>query len=278
MSKSVDLIISVFNQPVYTRLCLQSVFEHTDRKLYNLIVIDNGCLPKTRKYLAELHNAKQIDQLIRFDENQSVVKAYNKALQKCKGDYVCFLHNDCIVTPHWLFDLRDHFERDLAVEEEIAVLNPATNYSMEQSCVHHKIRKKFVRYKLSNKEKATEEQVQKVLKKTYGDLWEYAEKTTQLFMIGYSKELSSFCMFFRKSALDHIGGFDERFQLHGYQHKELFNRLVASGYEAWVARDVFIHHFGNVTSDGPGFDLSEILQKHEKLIDEIDEERLRKLL
>jgi GT2 family glycosyltransferase len=269
MDKQVDLVISVFNQLTYTQLCLASVLKHTKQHLYNLIVVDNGSLPSTRKYLNELFNNKQIDKIIRYDTNSPVAKVYNEAATGT-AEYICFLHNDCIVTPDWLNNLVNHFQNNLAYEEEAAVLNPSTNYALEGACVVVPINRKFIQHKLPNKEKHTVAQIENVLQQTYSkSLEEVAKDFKDEKALIFTKELNSFCMLFRRKAFEHVGGFNEQFIQHGYEHKELYNRLVRRGYEAWLAGDVFVHHFGNITSDGPGFNLQETLIKHEQLYADI---------
>jgi hypothetical protein len=78
----------------------------------------------------------------------------------------------------------------------------------------------------------------------------------------YCSEIASFCMVTRRILLD---GFDESFFPRGFEDKLWFARLEQEGYRCEVANHAYVHHWGNITSDGPGFAFPDVYQRNEKL-------------
>jgi hypothetical protein len=64
--------------------------------------------------------------------------------------------------------------------------------------------------------------------------------------------LVGFSILVRRSTLEDTGGFDERMGIGTFEDDGLSLRIIAKGYRLLVARDAFIHHFGNVSFKAAG--------------------------
>src|SRR5262249_55809836 len=100
----VSLLIPCCGMLDYTKLCLPSVLRHT-REPFELIFLDIGSLDGTAGYLARLrdgvHNRVRRE-VCRAATDLHIPEAVEDAIQACRGEYVCLLNNDTIVTPKWL--------------------------------------------------------------------------------------------------------------------------------------------------------------------------------
>jgi cellulose synthase/poly-beta-1,6-N-acetylglucosamine synthase-like glycosyltransferase len=77
------------------------------------------------------------------------------------------------------------------------------------------------------------------------------------------ERLIGFCLLIRREVLAAIGGnLDERFGLGFFEDDDLCIRAREKGFRLAVARDVFVHHYGNRTFVGLGLDTRGLLQEN----------------
>ena len=62
--------------------------------------------------------------------------------------------------------------------------------------------------------------------------------------------------------------FDEDFFLRTYEDKLWFLPMERDGFVCMLANRAFVHHFGNVTSDGPGYNYPEGAKLNEEMFRE----------
>lgn len=246
-----SVIIPVFNQPVYTKVCLDSVLRNTPAGLAEVIVVDNGSLEPCRDVLASYGDAIRV---VRLDKNEGVAVGCNRGIEASTGEVLVLMHNDCVVPRGW----GDGLLSSAAALDGggFGVLTPMTNYSDERTYVYSdSLMDRFVGLKPDNKSRPTEDEVLRVVEATYGPLGgldRCAANASRASSVARADETSSFCMVVRRDVLDRVGAFGESFRLRGYEDKDLLARIEAAGLAAGRA-PFFLHHFGNVTSDGPGF-------------------------
>lgn len=92
-----SVIVSVFDQPDYTKLCIDSLLPHTPAGQFELIVIDNGSGPQTQAYLKDLPAT-----VVRFETNRGIAPAWNAGIAQARGDYLAFVDNDVLFSAGWL--------------------------------------------------------------------------------------------------------------------------------------------------------------------------------
>ena len=112
----VTVIVPVYNIAEYLGFCLQSILDQTYHD-FELIVVDDG---STDGSLAICRDFASKDDRIRLIEqsNEGVARARNAALDRARGDFVCFIDSDDWVEPTYLELLHDaigHEGADIAI-------------------------------------------------------------------------------------------------------------------------------------------------------------------
>lgn len=240
-----SIVVPVFNKPAYTRLCLEALIKYASEA--EIIVVDNGSLGLTRRILDSFPV-----KVLRNESNLGAPAAMNQGIKAATGEYVVLLHNDCVVTSAFMSGLRSTVEAMKGTR--IRVATPSTNYCDENTFIANvAIKNQFIKLKPCNKLHISYEQVTDILEKTYanvGGLDAFSQTITS--HLERTDESSAFCIIAPKSLFDDLGGFEESFKFRGFEEKELTLRLQFKGWEVGKA-GFYVHHFGNITSDGPGF-------------------------
>lgn len=212
-----------------TRRCLAALRSARDeRHPTELLVVDNGSQDGSREFLA----AQPDVQLIANDRNAGAPHARNQAIARARGSWIVFLDNDAIVTPGWLAKLLYH----AAIDPLAACVGPTSDRAAHSQAIAY--------------EGSSEP----------GELARFAdavarEKHRQF---KFASLLSSFCLLVRRSVVDAIGGFDERFTPWGFEDDDYTLRAALLGFHNRIALDVFVRHEAYA---GPKLDA------HERLLD-----------
>lgn len=204
-----DIVIAVWNQPVFTRDCVESVISNTADVDYRLIIIDNASNDETKNYLESLkgllgHKAM----VVRNEKNLGFVKAANQGLRLSDAPYVCLLNNDTLVTKGWLSEM-------IAVAQavpQIGLVNPSSNNLGQKP--------------------AKGEPVES-----------YAAKLTEFH--GKSIEIGSaigFCMMVKRSVIEKIGVFDEIYGMGNFEDTDYSRRAVKEGFLCVRACGAYVYH------------------------------------
>lgn len=94
---TVSIVIPLYNQLKYTKLCLESL-RSTLTVLPEIILVDNASTDGTADYLRTLSNIKVISNA----ENLGFAGGCNAGIRAASGEWVVVLNNDVIVAPGWL--------------------------------------------------------------------------------------------------------------------------------------------------------------------------------
>jgi len=98
-----SIIIPVFNQIAYTKLCLEMLYANTPEDLsFEVIIIDNASSDGTAEFLNVATQRYRNLWVIRNNENLLFAKACNQGAQAAGGEYLVFLNNDTEPLPGWL--------------------------------------------------------------------------------------------------------------------------------------------------------------------------------
>jgi len=253
-----SIVVVVHNHLPYLRGCIRRVTAHTPE--CELIVVDNGSNSDTVQFVKELEEHGVAAHTVINGDNLGYAAACNQGIRLASCPCVVLLHTDCFVTPGWLPRLTRHLERRDGFRMGAVV--PVTNYANEVFPVYDpKLCERFVEYKLPNKSSPDEDEIESVLRHTYPQgLDEFAASIEWRTPLVYSTEISSFCTAFSRDVFDECGFFDEAYAFRGYEDADLCMRMRERNFEVWSARDCFVHHFGNITSDGEGFCFPDLMQ------------------
>jgi glycosyltransferase involved in cell wall biosynthesis/polysaccharide pyruvyl transferase WcaK-like protein/MoaA/NifB/PqqE/SkfB family radical SAM enzyme len=121
-----SIIMLTCNQLQYTKKCIESILQNT-QKPYELIIVDNGSTDGTVEYLESEVPKNHPDlriKIIKNKENKGFAGGNNQGMAVASGDYILLLNNDVVVTTGWL-------ERMLSCAEkqpEIGIVGPRSNY------------------------------------------------------------------------------------------------------------------------------------------------------
>ena len=100
----VSIIIPTKDYADITEQCLKSIYEKTDYKNYEIIVMNNNSEKKETfdlfdKYKKKYKNFRVIDANYEFNYS----KINNDAVKNAKGEYICLLNNDTeVISSNWL--------------------------------------------------------------------------------------------------------------------------------------------------------------------------------
>src|SRR5580704_6814514 len=123
----VSIVIPCCGMLEYTKLCVPSVLR-CSREPFELIFLDVGSLDGTAEYLAGLRDGVQSQlrvEVCRALTDLDLKEACQEALKKARGEYVCLLNNDTVVTPKWL----DALTALAQVSEAHGLVGPMSNYA-----------------------------------------------------------------------------------------------------------------------------------------------------
>ncbi|MBU9859732.1 glycosyltransferase [Rahnella aceris] len=102
----VSIIIPTRNGEALVRQCLESIFEKSTYKNYEIILIDNGSTDAgALAYFAELDKKPNV--FVLHDDSPFNYSALNnKAATSARGELICLLNNDIeVISPDWLEEL-----------------------------------------------------------------------------------------------------------------------------------------------------------------------------
>lgn len=211
----ISVIIPIYNQHELTQECIEAVRLNTQD--YELILIDNGSIPPIEKPYAGFVDVT----LIRNDVNLGFPAAVNQGIRAAKGDVICLLNNDVIVTPGAI-NTMELYLKDFA---DYSIIGPTTGYC------------------------AGVQKVSAPIYENINELNEVAKQAADSFA-GIIDDVSfviGFMMVFKKSLFEEIGDFDESMWPCSGEEIDFCFRAKQAGHRIGVARGVYVHHEGSQT-------------------------------
>ncbi len=234
-----SVIVLTYNQLAYTKQCLESIKAHTPEP-HELIIVDNGSTDGTLIYLQDYISNHENVKVIANKENKGFAAGNNQGLALAEGEYILLLNNDTIVTEGWLSKMLGVFNR----YPEIGIVGPVSNYVSGPQLL------KNVSYKSINEM----HQFAKELAKKHEE------------QIEKNYRVVGFCLLARRSVFDRIGGLDEKFGSGNFEDDDFCIRAAMAGFEAAIAKDVFIHHSGSQTFKGEKIDYGKSMERNWKVL------------
>jgi GT2 family glycosyltransferase/Tfp pilus assembly protein PilF len=232
-----SILVLCCNEVAYTRMCLESVLEHT-RGPYELVIVDNASTDETPAYLEELRARPGPSRVvvIRNESNVGFGAGCNQALAHARGRYLVFLNNDTVVTAGWLEGL---LRWALFDWPHVGLVGPVSNYAPPPQLVEP----------------------------GYGDLSgleAFAERRRRQFSDRALEVVraTGFCLLARREVLAQLGGLDERYGHGFFEDDDLCLRAREAGFKLLVAPDVYVHHFGSRTFRALGLDPEGLLREN----------------
>ncbi len=227
-----SIVLVTYGQLDYTRMCLESIRRFTDEP-YELIVVDNNSPDLTREYLqgqTDVH-------LIENEVNRGFPAAANQGMSVAKGEQVLLLNNDTIVTTGWLRRMLDA----LHMRSSVGLVGPVSNSVSGPQQID-----------VSYDE----------LSQLDGFAWDWSKRNLNNAVA--CDRLVGFCLLFRREVMDAIGMLDERFGIGNFEDDDFCRRALEHGFEAVIAKNAFVHHFGGTTFIASGVDYGQLLAENQR--------------
>lgn len=123
----VSLVIPVYNQLAYTRMCLESIRKTVPADV-EIILIDNASTDGTAEFLATLGGVSVISNV----ENLGFAGACNQGIRAATGEWIVVMNNDVLLSTGWLAGLitaARRFELDMVSP---AIREGEHNYDIEE--------------------------------------------------------------------------------------------------------------------------------------------------
>ena len=230
----VSIIIPVFNQFQFTKVCLASLQQNLDGQASEVIVVDDGSTDETAELVPRIEGLVYL----RNPSNAGFVESCNAGAAKARGDYLVFLNNDTAVTERWLATLLETFQ--------------------------HEPRAGLVGSKLIFPDGRLQEAGGIIWNDASG--WNYgkfddAGKPEYNFLreVDYC---SGACVMIPKVLFERVGGFDLRYAPGYYEDTDLAFKLRRCGYKALYQPLSEVFHFEGATG---GTDLSTGAKRHQEV-------------
>lgn len=118
-----SIIIVTHNKVEYLAPLIRGIYQSTHVN-FEIIVVDNGSTEMNiMDFLLTAEKQNNNFRFIHLDKNEGFAKGYNTGLKEAKGEWLCILNNDTLVTDGWLDRMINHLKED----KEISIIAPVSN-------------------------------------------------------------------------------------------------------------------------------------------------------
>jgi GT2 family glycosyltransferase len=234
----VSIVIPCCGMLEYTKLCLPNVLR-CSREPIELIFIDIGSLDGTAEYLAGLRDGLQGRvrvEVCRAVTDLQIGETCKSAIELARGEYVCLLNNDTVVSPNWL----DALTGLAGMSPANGLVGPMSNCAAPPQLVE------TVPYRMGPRRGARAGDPLVYVQAVRSFARDFAARNTGNWM--QAERLGGFCLLIKRAVLKRIGaGLDKWTDLGLFDTDILSAKARQEGFNAIVARDLFVHHFGTRT-------------------------------
>lgn len=218
----VTIVILAWNTWSETEACLESLFPTLGVR-DEVVVVDNGSRDATPERLADYPWLRTLTN----PENRGFAAGCNQGAAVATREIIVFLNNDTFLSGAWI----DRLVEPLGATDVVAA-GPRSNFVSGPQLVP-----------------AVDYHDRPSL-----DAFVEAWGRTYQGQVESTNRLVGFCLAVKASAFRSIGGFDEGYDIGGYEDDDLCRRLVTAGGALMIAHASYVHHSGHRTFDANGVD------------------------
>ena len=224
----VGIVILNYNTAEITKITIDSLIKAKHRVPYEICLIDNASSKPDVMVVENSFNEKILQNeltgsFIRNTTNLGFAGGNNVGISNFLNSpgisHVCLLNADVIVTDWWLDNL-------LALQ--VDAVGPVSNaVGNEQTVIpDYSVEKDFNAFDIVN---------------TFAVNWcmKWKGSVSQTDFLGF------FAVLFSRKLIETVGLLDTRFYPGSYEDDDYCIRIIDSGYKMYIARDVYLHHYGS---------------------------------
>jgi GT2 family glycosyltransferase len=222
-SRSVSVIVAIYDSPEVTRRCLNSIEKYGAGA--EIILVDDGSRLQETIDLIQDYERRHDWIVIRHKEPMGHSRSCEAGARMAARPYLCLLNSDTVITPWSWSGAKRAFESN----SRIAVTGPSTSCTCTRQCV---LTARPCRHYWNDSQ-----------------IWAFARKYVEAHKDSPQVDLpqiGGFAFFIRKDVWESLGGFDENLPDYGNEF-ELCIRLSEAGWRlVWTANS-YIHHLGKAS-------------------------------
>lgn len=191
----VSVVIPTFNSKNYLMRTIESLSAQSYLKdKYEIIVVDDGSTDGTRQCFDWLQKEHSSNLKYFYQENKGPSSARNLGVKNARAEIIAFIDSDCIASERWIEEIvKGYGDNKVAGIGGTIVATPSDG-KMSQYCAYTKMNEK-----------------------------PKIDKTGIVYLITGNAS-------FRKSCLNLVGGFDERYDFPGGEDPDLCYRIKKKGF------------------------------------------------
>lgn len=229
----VSVVIVNYNTKELTKQCIESIYNHTGKVSFEVIVVDNGSTDGSLSCLSNLDHDNY--HYMYNPENRGFSRANNLASQTAAGRYLFFMNSDMVFVSDVLTTLIKYMENnDSAAIAGPKFLNP--DGTLQVSCrnfpsIIFGFLKffPFLKYFFSRQAAA------------------YYQQKRDYSKIQSVDTVSAGALLIKKSLFDHINGFDE-FSFMYAEDADICRQVRDKGFKVVFVPDARLIHYGGQSS------------------------------
>ena len=226
---SMSIVVAIHDGPAVTRRCLASLEKYAAES--EIILVDDGSRLTETLEVIQHFSIRNNWKVVRHEKSLGHSEACREGASLATRPYLCLLNSDTVVTPWCWRRAKEVFEHD----EKIGVAGPSTSYSGTPQAL--------------------------TLATALSSYWDDNQ------ICSFAKHLltecrepmlmdvawvGGFALFIRRGLWDQVGGFDQKLPDYGNEI-ELCSRIAERGYRLVWIRNSYIHHFGQQSYKGGGW-------------------------
>ena len=240
MTPKVGIVVVSYNASLAVRATLASLRQAKNTTAYTVILVDNASEELEREKIRrafERHVTEEglswryIQQAKNLGFSGGNNVGVRMFLEEADISHICLLNSDVIVTDYWL---------DRLIHKQCQIVSPVTNKADSEQCVPIDYDLKIAECLDEHGECLRGEHVTTLTR--FANRWHEAWKGNLV-----EGDATFFCVLVSKDAIQRIGLLDEEFFPGGFEDDDYCLRARALDYKVYIARDVFIHHWGSAS-------------------------------
>lgn len=241
VSPKVGIVIVSYNASLAVRVTLASIKQAKNNVSYQLLLIDNASESKEYNQIsaAFTKHTQEADlpwRILSLKKNKGFSGGNNVGITEFLNDpsitHICLLNSDVIVSDFWLDNL---------VSKKQHIISAVTNKADSEQCVP-------TDYSFQLDHGCFNVSLEEITPTCFNTINSFSKDWHNAWKGNLVKaDATFFCVLMSRTLIEKVGLLDETFFPGGYEDDDYCIRTHKEGFDIFLARDVFIHHFGSAS-------------------------------